>query len=98
MDSREQLEGSDCEKCDFEWAIRINGELVTVASGRLREVDETSMYSDVTYPATYGHHVGFFQEMPGGRLGQLSRCVRKLHPDAETCEVLIEGRWVTFTV
>lgn len=98
MDSKAKLEDTDCEHCDFDWAVKIGDDIVTIASGRLRKVDENNMYDDPAFSMSYGRHVGFFQELPGGRLGQLSKCVELLYPHVEEFEVLVEGRWLRFRI
>ena len=91
----EMLEGTPCEECGHEWAVRIPGDerVVTVPSGHLRTLDSNNIYSDESFPATCGNHLGFYAEYVGGDLAHLPRCVRQLFEVAEF-EVLIEGRWI----
>lgn len=87
---------SDCETCDFEWAIRLpDGEIVTVASGKLKKVNKRLQYEDQYVPAWT---LGDFTEYLGGRLGQLPQCVREKLGLVEGVEVLVEGRWKPLSI
>jgi len=91
----ELLEGTPCEECGHEWAVRMPGDprIVTVPCGHLRKLDDNNIYSDESFPATCGNHLGFYAEYVGGDLAHLPRCVKQIFGEEEF-EVLVEGRWI----
>jgi hypothetical protein len=93
-----ELVGTDCEHCDYEWAVRVDGEITTAPAGRLRDVNDHNVYCDKAFPTSCGNMVGFFQELSGGRLARIINCVEVLHPGVTEFEVLVEGRWIKFKV
>ena len=85
-----------CSDCDYDWAIRIDGELCVIPAGRLAELDDQGKYKDPDTLELHGRSLGHFQETTGGRLGRVPICAALLFPEAKNIQILVEGRWVDF--